>query len=50
MSKALCALLVFTLSACATPPPRQLAAPSACAINEASYECQVERYHNVNVN
>ena len=51
MSKSLCAVLLLALSACSGLPPRQLdASPSPCAISEASYECQVERYQNVNVN
>jgi hypothetical protein len=29
--------------------PRPQASASPCAANEASYACQVERYHNVNV-
>ena len=29
--------------------PRSAPQPSACAQGEATYACQVERYHNVNV-
>ena len=51
MTKAFTALLPLVLAACTALPPGQLnASPSPCALNEASYECQVERYHNVNVN
>ena len=46
MSRLFPLLMVLGLAACtavpATPRP-----PSPCAISEASYECQVERYHNV---
>lgn len=40
--------LLSTLAACASDPARQ-SAPSPCAVSEASMECQVERYNNVNV-
>ncbi|HVZ46710.1 MAG TPA: hypothetical protein VHA82_23085 [Ramlibacter sp.] len=40
-----CAL---ALAGCAAAPPVMHAA-SPCDLSEASYECQVERYHNVNV-
>ena len=36
------------LTGCVTLPPAQVS-QSPCAIHESSYECQVERYHNVNV-
>ena len=36
------------LGACSQIPQRREAAASACANNEASYDCQVERYRNVN--
>ena len=42
------AVVVALLTGCATLPPAQVS-QSPCAIHEASYECQVERYHNVNV-
>lgn len=49
MSRFSCiALAVSLLAGCATLPPPQVS-QSPCAIHEASYECQVERYHNVNV-
>ena len=38
--------LLLSLAACSGLPQRQSAA-SACAMSESSYECQVERYHNV---
>ncbi|MES2937214.1 MAG: hypothetical protein V4864_06010 [Pseudomonadota bacterium] len=41
------AVLLLALAGCANVPARKdLASP--CAASEASYECQVERYHNVN--
>ena len=50
MTKALCTLALLALSGCAGLPPRSYQpAPSPCALSEASYECQVERYQNVNV-
>jgi hypothetical protein len=46
----LAASLFLLLSAgCAGLPPGPVTA-SPCSVSEASYECQVERYHNVNVN
>jgi hypothetical protein len=41
------AVLALALAACSTPAPRDDPA-SACAKSETSYECQVERYNNVN--
>ena len=50
MSKRATFLVLLALSACSSlPPPRIDASPSPCAVSEASYECQVERYQNVNV-
>jgi len=50
MFKSLCLVALLALSACAAMPPGPLdVSPSPCAISEASYECQVERYQNVNV-
>jgi hypothetical protein len=43
------AWLLLAIAGCAAAPPPPRAAPSPCAVNEASYDCQVERYHNVNV-
>ena len=48
MVKAFCVVLLVTLAGCAGTVPIQQAA-SPCWNNEASYACQVERYHNVNV-
>jgi hypothetical protein len=48
MVKAFSALLLVVLSGCSGMPPRQHTA-SPCQAGEASYECQIERYHNVNV-
>ena len=48
MARTLCAVLLLALAGC-SGLPRQPVEPSACAGNEASYACQVERYHNVNV-
>jgi hypothetical protein len=47
MNQALTLLLAAALAGCAAQPP--LKDPSPCAIAEASYECQVERYQNVSV-
>ncbi|MBE7369644.1 hypothetical protein [Ramlibacter pallidus] len=38
--------LLFALAGCAAAP-RPQAGASACALGEASYACQVERYHAV---
>ena len=48
MPKLLSIALLLTVAGCAAPPPTQQAG-SPCAVYEYSYECQVERYHNVNV-
>jgi starvation-inducible outer membrane lipoprotein len=49
MAKTVSVLLILLLTACASVPrPLQYTA-SPCAAHEASYECQVERYHNINV-
>jgi hypothetical protein len=45
MVKAMMFLVLLALGACAAVPPEPVV--SACSINEASYECQVERYRNV---
>ena len=43
------ALVLLLLAGCSSLPPSQQA-PCACTVNgEASYACQVERYHNVAV-
>jgi hypothetical protein len=41
-------IALLALAGCANLPP-YAARVSPCAANEASYECQVERYVNVNV-
>jgi hypothetical protein len=47
---AIAIFVLLALSGCSgLPPARYQAAPSPCAVSEASYECQVERYQNVNV-
>jgi hypothetical protein len=48
MAKLFCLLLVLAQTACSSVAVAP-AQPSPCASNEASYECQVERYNNVNV-
>ncbi|MBC5768545.1 hypothetical protein [Ramlibacter albus] len=45
----LCLLLLTLAAGCATLPPPQQAEVSPCTVSEASFACQVERYHNVNV-
>ncbi|HEX2547999.1 MAG TPA: hypothetical protein VHL79_24150 [Ramlibacter sp.] len=39
-------LVLLALCGCAGAPRTQLAA-SPCAAGEATYACQVERYHNI---
>ncbi|MBG9390277.1 hypothetical protein [Caenimonas aquaedulcis] len=47
MNRLLAAILWVALAGCAAAPvPRT---PSACDAGESTYACQVERYHNVNV-
>ena len=47
MSKAITlALLSLALAGCSSLPPAQVSG-SACDAGEATYACQVERYHNV---
>ena len=48
MVKAFGVVLLFALAGCTGMAPFQHTA-SPCFAGEASYECQVERYHNVNV-
>jgi hypothetical protein len=48
MPQAFIVVVLLALAGCSGLPPRQAVA-SPCAVSEASYECQVERYHNVNV-
>jgi hypothetical protein len=50
MMRSCIAATLLVLAGCAAAPVPPPAAPvSACAVHEASYDCQVERYHNVNV-
>ena len=49
MAKPLILILLAVLSGCSTVVVQPNTA-SPCYANEASYDCQVERYHNVNVN
>jgi hypothetical protein len=42
-------LSILAVAGC-TAVARRDEAPSPCVKSEASYECQVERYRNVNVN
>jgi uncharacterized lipoprotein YmbA len=46
MSKAFAVILLLALGACSSAPRVQYSA-SPCAVHEASYACQVERYHNL---
>lgn len=48
MIKAFSVIVLLGLAGCSGIPPLQYSA-SPCSAGEASYECQVERYHNVNV-
>ena len=48
MAKACMLVLLLVLAGCANLPASE-AKVSPCAASEASYECQVERYFNVNV-
>lgn len=48
MAKAFGLLLLLTLGAC-TAVPSYEPVSSPCAASEASYACQVERYHNTNM-
>ena len=49
MVKSFALVFILALAGCAGLPQQQHAA-SPCAADEASYECQVERYQKVNVN
>ena len=50
MIKAIGIVFLLGLAGCSTIPGAQYtASPSPCFANEASYACQVERYHTVNV-
>jgi hypothetical protein len=48
MVKAFSVVFILALAGCSGLPSRQYTV-SPCFAGEASYECQVERYHNVNV-
>jgi hypothetical protein len=39
-------VFILMLAGCSGVPPRQYPA-SPCSTGEASYACQIERYHNV---
>ncbi|HET8747634.1 MAG TPA: hypothetical protein VFM98_18695 [Ramlibacter sp.] len=46
MARKLVLLLLLALGACTALPTAQRV-PSPCDAGEASYACQVERYHNI---
>ena len=48
MVKAIFVVLLLAQAGCSSVPHRQDNL-SPCSMSEASYECQVERYHNVNI-
>jgi len=48
MARPFVVVFLLALAGCAATP-RPPGEVSPCYANEASYECQVERYHNVNV-
>ena len=48
MVKAIFVVLLLAQAGCSSVPYRQDPL-SPCAASEASYECQVERYNNVNI-
>ena len=48
MVKAIFVVLLLAQAGCSSVPYRQDNL-SPCSMSEASYECQVERYHNVNI-
>ena len=49
MAKAFSVIILLALAGCSGVAHRQYG-PSACSTGEASYACQVERYHNVATN
>jgi hypothetical protein len=49
MVKGLSVLFILALAGCSGLRPFQHTASSCLTGGESSYECQVERYHNVNV-
>jgi hypothetical protein len=46
MARNLLLLMLLALAGCSALPPTH-AAPSPCDAGEATYACQVERYHNI---
>ena len=46
MVKSFSVVFLLALAGCSSVPHRQYTA-SACSTGEASYACQIERYHNV---
>ena len=48
MFKAFSVVFILALAGCSGVPHRQYTA-SPCFAGEASYECQIERYQNINV-
>jgi len=48
MSKAFSVLLSLALAGCSVPPASVHSA-SPCAAGEATYACQIQRYHDVSV-
>ena len=48
MAKPFIVVFVLALAGCSSVRSVQYSA-SPCAVSESSYECQVERYFNVNV-
>jgi hypothetical protein len=48
MIKPVVVVLLLALAGCGGVPYQR--EPSPCAVSEASYACQIERYQNVNVN
>jgi uncharacterized lipoprotein YmbA len=47
MARRFTLILLLALAGCSSHPPYQ-ASPSPCSAGEASYDCQIERYQNVN--
>lgn len=47
MAKPLAAVLLSLLAGCAAPPPHERSIASPCGAGEATYACQVRRYHDV---
>jgi hypothetical protein len=48
MFKLFGAIFILALTGCAGLPAAPPPGPSPCVLSEASYECQIERYKNVN--